>query len=137
MESKEYILVQKLLPSLSKAELGKLFMTLRGLGITSKYALSTEEAIELTEKMKAVMKKLYRLDISGRSQDNTAFMCRLCVAEELFKRGYNVTSVGKCLHRSHSSVIYYTKRLENINKYPSMYPEYFEIKRKFKASLNA
>ena len=136
MASKEYILIQKMLPALSKLELAQVFMTIKGLGITSEYALNTEEALEAAKRMKDIMYSLYNVRVDGRSRDTRTYLCRLCVAEELLSRGFNIVSVGRCLNRKHASVFYYIKKLEAINQYPKMYQEYFDIKRKFKESLD-
>lgn len=136
MESKSFVLIKKLLPSLDRLELAKLYTIIHNLGISSIYAEQNEEAFEVADKLKKAMKKACNVDVGSDRRDTYSFLCRLCVADELLSRGYTKSAVERCINRKHPSVKYYIKKLESVRSLPKMFPEYYEIKEKFLNVLN-
>ena len=131
MESDEYRQVLELLPRLTRFELSEIYRYLRNSGIGSESEYFAEMAKHDAVSMIATMKEEFGVNVAGKSRDTRTFLCRLCVAEELLGKGYSLKTVGKCLKRSHGTIIYYVNKLHDINRYPQMYPDYVSIRKQY------
>lgn len=131
MESDEYRLVMDTLPKLSRFELSEIYRYLRNSGLGSESEYFVEMARHDSSSMVETMREEFGVNVPGKSRDMTTFLCRLCVAEELLVKGYSLNTVGKCLNRSHATILYYVHKLHDINRYPQMYPDYLSIKKKY------
>ena len=131
MESDYYRQVIDSLPYLSRFELSEVYRYLQNSGLGSESGYFAERAKHDAVSMIDTMKEEFGVDVAGKSRDTRTFLCRLCVAEELLSAGYSFNTVGKCLNRSHSTIIYYVSKLHDISRYPQMYPDYVSIRKQY------
>ena len=70
---------------------------------------------------------------SSRTRENTEI--RTLIASEMRSEGFTLYEIGRWMGKDHSTVIHYTKMLEEAVKYPKMYADLIRKQESFKQQL--